>query len=128
MATKQTKQTTPTTGKGLRASKAAAKAPVTLAPVQPAVQAPAAPAQVVIPLRGGLAYAYLQLTPTCKPYRTACPHNTQWWGQLHAAVQAAPGHKLPLAQVLLTQANPTGVPGHFIGYAVRRGYMVGAQA
>lgn len=81
--------------------------------------APVAPAKAkVVALRGGAAVASIALTGT--PYRTGAPHNKVWWDKLVAACGKS---SAPVAPLLETPANPTGVPSHFIGYALRRGYI-----
>lgn len=79
---------------------------------QPATQAaaPAAPAPATVALRGGPAVATVRLTG--KPYRSAAKHNTDWWALITAA-KGGPVQELVKA----------GVPTHFIGYTMRRGYL-----
>lgn len=90
-------------------------------PATAVVQAPA-PAAATVALRGGLAIANVRLTG--KPYRVAAPHNQQWWQAVVAAVGSAPS--VPIGSVLLTPQNPKGAPAHFVGYAIRRGYLAAA--
>jgi hypothetical protein len=85
------------------------------APVAPA----AAPATVA--LRGGQAVATVALTGAA--YRTAAPHNQLWWAAISAALAAGPA---PVAPLLASPANPTGVPAGFFGYCLRRGYLKAA--
>lgn len=99
MATKQTTKKT---------TKPAAAA----AQVAPAAQAPAP----TVALRGGAAVALVRLGG--KPYRTAAKHNMDWWAQV---TQAAATKPAPVADLI-----KAGVPSHFIGYALRRGYLQAA--
>lgn len=85
---------------------------------QPTVAAPVATS---VALRGGIAIANVRLSGT--PYRTGAPHNAQWWATLQAKLAAGPA---PVAALLLAPANPAGVPAHFVGYALRRGYLAAA--
>ena len=78
--------------------------------------APAAP--VTIALRGGPAVSQVALTGAV--YRTTAPHNQQWWLALSAKLKDT---TLPVAGLLLNETNKDGVPAHFIGYALRRGYL-----
>ena len=81
----------------------------------------AAPAATSVALRGGIAIANVRLSGA--PYRTGAPHNAQWWATLQAKLAAGPA---PVAALLLAPANPAGVPAHFVGYALRRGYLAAA--
>lgn len=91
------------------APKATKQAPAPVAP------APVAPAPTVA-LRGGPAVQQVALTG--KPYRSAAAHNTAWWQQVQQAAAAGPA---PVAALLAA-----GVPAHFVGYTMRRGYLVAA--
>lgn len=75
-----------------------------------------------VALRGGLAVGRVQLTG--KPYRTAAAHNRAWWDALCAALATGPA---PVAPLLASQTNPQGVPSHFVGYVMRRGYLKAAD-
>lgn len=86
----------------------AAKTSAKPAPAQPAQ--PAQPAPATVALRGGPAVATVRLTG--KPYRSAAKHNTDWWTTITAA-KGGPVQELIKA----------GVPSHFIGYIMRRGYL-----
>lgn len=89
----------------------------------PSTAQPAAPAQAkAVALRGGAAVAKVQLT--AKPYRTAAPHNVQWWQAITTACAKGPAD---VAGLVVSQANPHGVPAHFVGYALRRGYLAEAK-
>lgn len=104
-----------------KATKPAAKPTQVQAPAAqaPAAQAPAAPAQAqpqAVALRGGAAVATVKLTG--KAYRSAAKHNTDWWALVQAA---ALRHPAPVATLV-----KQGVPTHFIGYAIRRGYLAAA--
>lgn len=78
-------------------------------PAAPAQAAPA-PQPATVALRGGPAVATVRLTG--KPYRSAAKHNTDWWALITAA-KGGPVQELVKA----------GVPTHFIGYTMRRGYL-----
>jgi hypothetical protein len=56
-----------------------------------------------------------------KPYRVQAGKNVAWWAQLTAGLQA--NNPLTLAPILETQANPSGVPNHFVYYCLRNGYL-----
>lgn len=84
--------------------------------------APASPPQTVA-LRGGQAVAQVVLTG--KAYRTAAPHNVQWWQTIAKAATPGPA---PVASMLVSPTNPQGVPAHFVGYCLRRGYLQEAKA
>lgn len=89
-----------------------------MATVLPTLAAQPAPAKTVA-LRGGQAIATVKLSGT--PYRVAAPHNQVWWAALCAQLAAGPQ---PVAPLLQTPANPQGVPAAFVGYMVRRGYLL----
>lgn len=92
---------------------------------QPATQPATAPATApAVALRGGPAVTYVQVNPATV-YHSKAPHNVAWWQAITSAATAAPA---PVAALVATQANPQGVPGHFVGYCLRRGYLVAAQA
>lgn len=96
------------------------------APQAPAPQAPAPAPTVAAPtvaLRGGAAVATVQVKPGVQ-YRTKAPHNLVWWQSLVAIASVAPA---PVAQVCKpTAEGGSGVPAHFVGYCLRRGYLQGA--
>lgn len=102
-----------------RAAKSPSKAKVTkvqadAAPVADAAPAPApASAPTAVPVRGGAKITAVRLTD--KAYRSAAAHNTDWW----AKVTAACGKDSATVATLVDK----GVPAHFIGYTVRRGYL-----
>lgn len=109
MATKPaTKPAKPAKGAKPVQATAPAAAPIAqpVAPVQPATVA----------LRGGPAVQRVALTG--KLYRSAAAHNTDWWKQVQAACASGPA---PVATLLEAK-----VPAHFIGYTMRRGYLVAA--
>ncbi len=107
-STKATKSTKPA------AVKAASKAPIVAQATTPAAQ-PQTPA---VALRGGPAVAKVRLTG--KAYRSAAKHNTDWFAQITGA--ATQEQAAPVADLL-----KAGVPSHFIGYTLRRGYLVAAE-
>jgi hypothetical protein len=82
--------------------------------------AKAQPAKVVA-LRGGAAVGKVKLTD--KAYRTAAPHNVQWWATITRACAKGPA---TVADMLVGPNNPQGVPAAFVGYAMRRGYLAAA--
>jgi len=100
---------------------AQAAAPAQAATPMPTVATlPAAPAakpakQPTVALRGGPAVQSVALTGN--PYRTGCAHNAAWWATLTAALANGPAPVAPLLQ------GPQAVPSHFVGYAIRRGYL-----
>lgn len=112
----------------LAAAQAASPMPTAAAPVVAPVAAPAAP---VVNLRG-LPVA-LRLNPA-KVYRTGAAHNAHWWSNVVAACAKGPASTAALLQGATgaaamhgpTATTATGAPGHFLGYAVRRGYLVAA--
>jgi hypothetical protein len=105
-------------------------APAPVAPV-------AAPAPVAVALRGGLAVVAVKLAG--HPYRTSAAHTAANWQTIVAACTAAPGGVVPVASLLPPaqhaataashKANGGGawVPSHFVGYCLRRGYLVAVQ-
>lgn len=72
----------------------------------------------IVALRGGAAVATVQVVSSAN-YRTKAPHNVAWWATLRAQAAAAP------APVATLCAAPHNVPSHFVGYCLRRGYLVG---
>lgn len=141
MATKQNPTPTPTTGNGLAASKRAAKAPSSPTKAPQAATPMPTPAAPVVPSMApakpastprGLPVA-VRINPASKGYRTTAPHCLQRWQALLAAMQAGNGvaQVAPLVGACTQGAaahnyNGPGVPGHFVGYALRRGYIVAA--
>jgi hypothetical protein len=111
--TKQARTTKPATkaavpAKASKATKAAAPAPVAPAPA--------------VALRGGPAVARVALTG--KAYRTGAKHNADWWQQVQTLCAQDDGTgraDAPVAALL-----EAGVPSHFIGYTLRRGYLAAA--
>lgn len=85
---------------------------------QPAQAAPEAPKTVA--LRGGIAVATVKLAG--KKYATKAPHNLEWWG---AITKACADDKAANVADLVKAAKDggAGVPAHFIGYCMRRGYL-----
>lgn len=92
---------------------AAVAAQLAAAPVAKAAK----PVQVA--LRGGPVVTTIKLSG--KPYRTGAAHNTEWWSAITAACAKGPAE---VSKLLLTADNPKGVPSHFIGYTLKRGYLV----
>jgi hypothetical protein len=84
----------------------------------PAPAAAPAPAKVVA-LRGGAAVQSIKLSGN--PYRTGAPHNQLWWATISKACEG--GKAAEVAKLLASKENPNGVPAHFIGYTLRRGYL-----
>lgn len=110
-------------------AKAASSKPAQVASPLPTVATPPAapapaPKPATVALRGGAAVASVKLAG--KVYRTAAPHNQQWWKVLS---EAGAGEKtIPVASVAVSPTNPQGVPLHFIGYCLRRGYLTEVKA
>src|SRR5262245_27286776 len=102
-------------------TKSVAKGTVAKATGAPApVQAPAAtPAVVakVVALRGGQAVAQVKLT--AKAYRVTAVHNKAWFDLI--GKQCAGDKPAGVADLI-----KLGVPSHFIGYGIRRGYLAAA--
>jgi hypothetical protein len=72
------------------------------------------------------------VTIAARPYRVGAPQNAQRWALLQAAAAAHPQGHITLAP-LLTACLPgsaahnymgPGVPGHFVSYALRKGYLL----
>lgn len=115
-------------------AQAAQPAPSDVTPVAAAVpqqdQTVAAPAPkaaskpVTVALRGGAAVAQVALVPGAT-YRTKAAHNVAWWQAIGAAVQAGQG-KAAVAQLVAQAPAGAGVPAHFVGYCLRRGYLQAA--
>ena len=96
-----------------------------LAPAAPATQAPAAPAAPAhVALRGGQAVALVRLAPGAV-YRTKAPHNVAWWASITQACATGPA---PVATLCGALPAGAGVPTHFVGYCLRRGYLVAGAA
>lgn len=66
-------------------------------------------------------------------YRTKAEHNKSYWDKIQKAIAASTlaetnGPELAgaaaVAPMLETTQNPAGVPSHFFGYCLRRGYLV----
>lgn len=114
-----------------------APAPSPMAQVAATLQQQPAPQPApTVALRGGPAVAQVVLSG--KQYRTAAPHNVAWWAAIAKAaaastttVQAAigpngallPAKAVAVASLLASPTNPAGVPAHFVGYCLRRGYL-----
>jgi hypothetical protein len=62
--------------------------------------------------------AALRVVVGPKPYRVACPHNNAWWAQVTGTLASGPATVQAIVQA--------GVPSHFVGYVVRKGYLVAA--
>lgn len=109
------------------AAQAASPMPTAAAPVVPSMapaQAPAAPRGLPVAVR---------LNPASKGYRTTAPHCQQRWQALLDAMRAGGGtvQVAPLVGACTQGAaahnyNGPGVPSHFVGYCLRRGYIVEA--
>jgi hypothetical protein len=89
-----------------------------------------APKPTTVALRGGVAVAYVAITPGAK-YRTGAAHTQQRWALLQAAAAAHPQGHIAVAPLLAActaghaagnYAGP-GVPSHFITYCLRRGSL-----
>lgn len=86
-----------------------------------AAPAPAPVKAVTVALRGGAAVQAIKLSGTA--YRTGAAHNASWWKTLQEKL--ADGVQ-PVAPLIGDGSNGT-VPAHFIGYALRRGYLQQAE-
>lgn len=103
------------TSKAAKATPAVPTAPAT--PFSGLMAAPSTPAKAQVakaPKNGAMRVAV-----GAKPYRVACAHNNQWWATITQALASGPA---TVAQVV-----EHGVPSHFVGYAVRKGYLVAAK-
>lgn len=85
----------------------------------PALPAPLPTAYSMRSLRGG--GLTITIAPG-KPYRVAAPLCVAWYAQVQAVWQAT-GQRATVAQMLAA-----GVPSHFVGYMLRRGWAVPTQA
>lgn len=82
---------------------------------------PAAPAPVVAAPVVAVTRLQVQAVALAnKPYKVAAGHNAAWWKQVTDAIGAGKGRAAVQA---LTAA---GVPPAFVGYSVRRGWLVAA--
>lgn len=104
------------------ASKGAAKPATPFSGLVAATPAKVAEKPATVALRGGPAVQSIALMEGAV-YRTKAAHNLEWWAKLQAALK---GGAKPVAPLLLTPANPAGVPAHFVGYCLRRGYLTAA--
>jgi hypothetical protein len=86
--------------------------------VAPAAQVGQTPTTVA--LRGGKAVAQVTVNPAVT-YHSKAPHNVAWWQAITSAAAAGP---TPVAPMLVSANNPNGVPAHFVGYCLRRGYLL----
>src|SRR6185436_11303473 len=94
-----------------------------------------APAQIVlqsVAVANGIAVAAVAVKPA-QVYRTKAPHNQAWFSAIVAQIGANTGGPqgahpatAAVAPMLVTKENPAGVPSHFFGYCLRRGYLVKA--
>lgn len=94
---------------------ALAQAAATLGATAPAQPASVAP--TVVALRGQAAVASVQIKAGAV-YKTKAPHNLDWWAIITKAAASQPAAVADLCKA--------GVPSHFIGYTLRRGYLVAA--
>ena len=114
--------------KGTTTKAAAPAAPLAqVAATLAAAPAPATNAQGVpsASLRG--LPATLVINPA-QTYKTKAMHNLHWWNNVVAACKDGPADTAALlagaqGSVAGNYASATGAPGHFIGYAVRKGYL-----
>lgn len=90
---------------------------------KPAAPAPVAKAPTVA-LRGGQAVALVSLRAGAT-YKTKAPHNQQWWASITQA--CGEGKAAPVADLVKPAPAGPGVPAHFVGYCLRRGYLVGTN-
>lgn len=115
MAKTQTRKTAAKTSNKPKANASPLPTPSTAKTKAPA-------ANKVVALRGGAAVGKVKLTD--KTYRTAAPHNVQWWATITKACAKGPA---TVADMLVSEKNPQGVPAAFVGYAMRRGYLAEAK-
>ena len=101
-----------------KAAPAQASAMGQMAATVAALPAPVATPAKTVALRGGPAVSSVALTGAV--YRTTAPHNQQWWLALSKSLAAGP---VAVSGLLLTPEQPQGIPAHFVGYALRRGYL-----
>jgi hypothetical protein len=98
------------------------KAATVAAPTAPAtpfsglLAAPSGPVKAQVAKQPKTAAMRVVMGP--KPYRVACEHNNAWWATIGKALAQGPA---TVAQVV-----QAGVPSHFVGYVVRKGYLVAA--
>ena len=103
-------------------AKPVAVAAVGRVPVVAVARAAPAAAPAVVALRGGAAVTKVQLVAGAV-YRTKAPHNVRWWQAVQAAVASGPA---PVAALVAAAPAGSGVPTHFVGYCLRRGYLQAA--
>lgn len=85
------------------------------------VVAPVAPVvQVVATARTGAVVAVVVGT---KAYRTTAAHNVAWWQAIVGALAAGPQ---PVAALCALPTAHGVVPGHFVAYGLRKGYLAPA--
>lgn len=97
--------------------------PTVARPVAPATNAQGVPSAT---LRG--LPAQVAINPA-QVYRSKAAHNMHWWANVQAACAKGPASTAALlagaqGSVAGSYTAATGAPGHFVGYAVRRGYLV----
>ena len=70
---------------------------------------------------------------SAQAYKTKAAHNMHWWNNVVAACKAGDGRastetllRGATGSVAGNYSTATGAPGHFLGYAVRKGYLVAA--
>ena len=121
-----TKQTTraPRAAKAPKqAAQAASPLPTVAQPVAPATNAQGVPSATLRGLPAKVAINPAQV------YRSKAAHNVHWWTNVQAACAQGPASTAALlagaqGSVAGNYATATGAPGHFVGYAVRRGYLL----
>lgn len=60
-----------------------------------------------------------------KAYRTTAAHNVAWWQAIVGALGAGPQ---PVAALCALPTAHGVVPGHFVAYGLRKGYLAAAPA
>jgi hypothetical protein len=136
----KTQPQTPAAGhKAAQAARKPSKGTTTQAAPANAMQALAATvtaAPVATNAQGVPSPALRGLPPTLRvnpaqTYRTKAVHNLHWWQNIVQACQQGGGTVQTAALLAGAQgsvagnyASATGAPGHFVGYAVRKGYLV----
>jgi hypothetical protein len=85
----------------------------------------------VVAVRGAGAVAYVQVAPGCK-YTGGVGHTQQRWALLNAAQHAGAIALAPLMATLRAGSaagnySGPGVPGHYVAYALRKGWLLAVQ-
>ena len=98
------------------------------------VAAPVAPAAVMAQVAASVTQAVAPVAPVAtartgavvavvvgtKAYRTTAAHNVAWWQAIAVALAAGPQ---PVAALTALPTAHGVVPGHFVAYGLRKGYL-----